>query len=416
MVSSRIGPLQFGTWAFLLVAVGRAGELVPGLSSLPLAKIFLAFTLIPLLRSWKQLPKLVPSVRPLAKNAWWLVVLGLVLTPFSIWPGATVNFLIQDLPTLIISTLLAYKMSSSWRAMRGTLLILVVSGLILGKAALSGYSGGRAAANTMYDTNDLAYVLVTVLPLGLGFLLTAKTLRMKLVYLGVVGANVIVILLTSSRGGFLGLLTVVILIILFPLRGGKPSRQRLGRIFGTLVIVGCLAAVIWPQLPESTRQRLATVLDLGNDYNLDPNNATSRGQIWKRGMTAAISRPVGFGVGAFPMVDLKFNGRMEPPHNSFVEAAVELGFLGLVLFTRMYVLTWRALGKARRGLEDTKHEDQQDLALFLRTLQLSLAGNIVAGFFLSMAYATLLWVTFSVSMGCIALANRSAEPEASQGV
>jgi O-antigen ligase len=412
--SSRIGPLQFGTWAFLLVAVGRAGELVPGLSSLPLAKIVLAFTLIPLVHSWKQLPKLVPSVRPLAKNAWWLVVLGLVLTPFSIWPGETVNFLIQDLPILIISFLLAYKMSSSWHAMRGTLLILVVSGLILSKAALSGYSaGGRAAANTMYDTNDLAYVLVTVLPLALGFFLTAKTLRMKLLYLGVVGANLIVILLTASRGGFLGLLTVIVLIILFPLRGGKASRQRLGGIFGTLIIVGCLAAVIWPQLPESTRQRLSTILDLGNDYNLDPNNATSRGQIWKRGMTAAISRPVGFGVGAFPMVDLKFNGRMEPPHNSFVQTAVELGFLGLVLFTRMYVLTWRALGKARRSLQDTEREDQQDLALFLRTLQLSLAGNVVAGFFLSMAYATLLWVTFSVSMGCIALANRSADPAAS---
>jgi O-antigen ligase len=110
------------------------------------------------------------------------------------------------------------------------------------------------------------------------------------------------------------------------------------------------------------------------------------------------------------MVDLKFNGRMEPPHNSFVQTAVELGFLGLLLFTRMYLLTWRALGRARKQLQGVEREDERELALFLRMLQLSLAGNIVAGFFLSMAYATLLWVTFSVSMGCVALANRSSEP------
>jgi hypothetical protein len=410
VVSNRIGPLQLGTWGFLLVAVGRAGELVPGLSSVPIAKVFLAFALIPLVRNWKQLPKLAPSVRPLAKNAWWLLALALVLSPFSIWPGASLEFLVQDLPTLIMASILAYKMSSGWRAMRGTLLVLVLSGLILSKAALSGFNAGeRAAANTMYDTNDLAYVLVTVLPLALGFLLTAKTVRMKALYAGIFGLNLVAILLTASRGGFLGLLTVVILIVLFPLRGGKVSQQRIGRIFGTLIVVGCLGAAIWPQLPESTRQRLSTVLDLGSDYNLDPNNATSRGQIWKRGMTAAVQRPVGYGVGAFMMVDLKFNGRMEPPHNSFVQTAVELGFLGLLLFTRMYLLTWRALGRSRKQLQGTEREDQRELVLFLRMLQLSLAGNIVAGFFLSMAYATLLWVTFSVSMGCVALANRSSE-------
>lgn len=413
MVSSRIGPLQIGTWGFLLVAIGRAGELIPGLSSVPIAKVLLALALIPLVRNWRQLPKLTPSVRPLAKNAWWLLALAVMLGPFSIWPGATLNFFIQDLPTLIMASILAYKMSSSWRVMRGTLLVLVLCGLILSKAALSGYNAGeRAAANTMYDTNDLAYVLVTVLPLALGFFLTAKALRMKAFYAGVVGANLVAILLTASRGGFLGLLTEMVFVILFPLRGGKVSQQRIGRMFGALIVVGCLGAAIWPQLPQSTRQRLSTVLDLGSDYNLDPDNATSRGQIWKRGMTAAVKRPVGYGVGSFAMVDLKFNGRMEPPHNSFVQATVELGFLGLLLFARMYMLTWRALGRARKLLLGTELEEQRELALFLRTLQLSLAGNIVAGFFLSMAYVTLLWVTFSVSMGCVALANRSSEPVA----
>jgi hypothetical protein len=405
---AEIGALQIGTWAFLLIAVGRAGELVPGLSHVPVAKIALAFTLIFLVKKWQQLPKLDPSVRPLAKNALWLIVLALVLTPFSIWPGASRAFLFQDLPPLIVSSVLVYKMSSSWRALRGTLLTLVVSGLILSRAALSGYSAGeRAAANTMYDTNDLAYVLVTVFPLAVGFLMSAKTARARAFHLAVVSANLVATLLTASRGGFLALLFVVALFILLPVKGGAASGRRMGRALGSLVIVGCLCIAIWPSLPQPTRERLASILDIGNDYNLDPNNPTSRGQIWKRGMTAAIGRPIGFGVDAFPMVDLRMNGRMEPPHNSFVQAAVELGFAGLFLFLRMYLLTWRALGTARNSLLTAKREDQQELALFLRMLQLSLAGNIVAGFFLSMAYVTLLWVTFSVSMGCVVLVHRT---------
>jgi O-antigen ligase len=401
--------LEYGFWAFILIAVGRLGELVPSLASFPIGKITLAVTLVILFKNWKQMPGKTLVTRSLARTAIWLAVLTVVLTPLSIWGGASRQFLLQQLPTLLATTTLAYMMCRSWRTVRGTLLVLVLSGLILARAALSGYSGGRAEANTMYDTNDLAYLLVTVFPLVIAFLITSKTTTKRLMY-GAIGAVILgALLLTQSRGGFLGLLLVVLLGCFVRIR--VPSGNKANRKFMSLIGVAILGGVVWTQLPQDARERFATVLDLSHDYNLDPANDKSRGQIWSRGAQATLDRPYGYGPWAFGMVDYRYGGRMMAPHNSYMEALVELGVVGLALFIRMYILAWRGLERTRRKLIERKalSDEQRELAVFARTLQLSLAGNAVAGFFLSMAYATVLWVTFGICMALIALADQMVE-------
>jgi hypothetical protein len=83
---------------------------------------------------------------------------------------------------------------------------LAVAGTILMATALRGYAGGRAVVDSMYDTNDLAYVLVTVFPIAVAFTIVSKSTRRRLTWAAIVLGMVITILLTSSRGGFLGLL------------------------------------------------------------------------------------------------------------------------------------------------------------------------------------------------------------------
>jgi len=406
---TKLGVLEYGFWAFILIAVGRLGELVPGLASLPIGKIALGVTLVVLFKDWKRLPGKTLATKSLARTAIWLAVLTVLLTPISIWKGASREFLLEQLPTLLATVTLAYMMCRSWRALRGTLLVLVLSGLMLARAALSGYSGGRAETDTMYDTNDLAYVLVTVLPLVIAFFINSRTTLKRLVY-GSIGAALLgALLLTQSRGGFLGLLLVVLLGCFVRIR--VPSEKKPNRKFLSMIGVLVLGTVVWTQLPNDARERFATVLDLGHDYNLDPTNDKSRGQIWSRGTRATLARPYGYGPWAFGMVDYRYGGRMMAPHNSYVEAMVELGVVGFALFIRMYVLAWRGLERTRRKLIDGKlvSDEQREQAVFARTLQLSLAGNAVAGFFLSMTYATVLWVTFGICMALIALANRAAQ-------
>src|ERR1700756_4043226 len=171
----RFGVLEYGFWIYLLVAVGRVGELIPGLSSVPLAKIAIALPLVVRLVQHKRLPKLTKDTRPLARTGMWLALLSVLLTLISIWPGQSFNFLYQQVPVLAATVSIAYVMGRSWRTMRATLLALVLSGAILAGVALVTYGGGRAETVTMYDTNDLAYVLVTVFPLALGFAVSSRT-------------------------------------------------------------------------------------------------------------------------------------------------------------------------------------------------------------------------------------------------
>lgn len=411
---SEIGALHYGFWAFLLVAVGRAGDLIPGLGSVHLEKVIVALTLIPLVKAWRVLPKLDESTKPMAKNAFAFLALAIVLAPFSIWPGATRAFLIQFVPVLITACILAFKASDSWRALRGSMLALVASGLILSVSALSGYHGGRAdAGGGMYDPNDLAYVLVTVLPLAFGFSLSCRSPLQRWFFAGVALCLAIAALLTGSRGGLLALAALLVLVVLSPVRApGKrsfgvrvPLRKRV-----VVILMGvAVSLVVWNHLPRPITERFATITSPETGYNWDPNDVVGRREIWKRGITALEHDPIGYGLGAYPMVDLKFGGRFMAPHNSFLEIAVELGILGLVLFVRMYILAWRLLSEQRRKLADKNvlSRERQEQLMFAKLMQFSLVATLVAGFFLSKAYPIELWVVFGLTIG---LAGLSARP------
>ncbi len=402
----RPGMMEFCFWAFILIAVGRIGELIPGLAALPLGKISLGLALLQLIAKWKRMPSATPAVKKISKTALWLLTIAILSCPFSIWPGASLQFLVQQLPTLLAAVIITHCMCRSWNLIRGTLLVLVVSALILARAALSSYTGGRAEANTMYDTNDLAYVLVTVLPILLAFTLTARTTGKRLIFAGFSCVILGALLLTQSRGGFLGLVLVVLLICFMPMRAPKEGRKN--RKVLSFILVVLLGAVVWTQLPHDARERFATVLSLSHDYNLDPTNDKSRGQIWTRGFHASMDRPWGYGPWSFGMVDYRYGGRMMAPHNSYMEALVELGVAGLLLFLRMYVLAWRGLSNTRARLlaRKTVHGELEDQVVFARALQISLAGNAVAGFFLSMTYATVLWLTIGLVMALMSFVYR----------
>jgi O-antigen ligase len=416
----EIGGLHFLFWAFLIVAVGRAGDLIPGLASVHLEKVVVALALIPLVKAWKQLPRLETSTKPLARTALCLVCLAVVLAPLSIWPGATRAFLLKFIPVLITAFVLAFKVSDSWRAVKGSLLALVISGLILSVSAVSGYHGGRAdAADSMYDPNDLAYVLVAVLPLAFGFVLCASSLRKRLIYIGIALCIAVAALLTGSRGGLLALGLLLVAMVLLPVRAPRTSTVAQGISLGKrmLVILLCvaIAPLVWSHLPNSVTARFATLTHPKAGYNWDPHDVTGRREIWKRGIIALERNPLGYGIGAYPMVDLRFGGRFMAPHNSFLEIAVELGVLGFVLFVRMYMLAWRALRRVRRELagRDSLSKEGQEQIIFSKLIQFSLMATVVAGFFLSKAYPVELWVMFGLTIAISGVVARSVARQGS---
>lgn len=376
---------------------------MPGLGSLPLAKIAMGIGLTLLIVKWKRLPKLSASTAPFSRTALALAAVAVVTAPFSIWLGRSVQFLTQQLPVIAAAVVVCCKISYTWDALLGIMRTLVVAAVALALAALLAFHGGRAVASDAYDTNDLAYVLVTILPLALAFALTAPTRVKRLINAGVCAVLLLTLLLTSSRGGFLGLVAMLAVLVLMPLKRPQDGKSR-NRIVLPVAGLVCASMLVWSYLPAETRDRLSTVLQLGSDYNMDSTNNTSRSGIWERNLGAALQRPVGYGVEAFLMVDLRNGGKFKAAHNSYLEVLVELGILGLLLFMRMYWLSWRAMQRVRQSLLAAPPSEEHDRQLvFARMLQVALVGNAVSGSFLSMAYNTLLWVLFAVIIACVSL-------------
>jgi O-antigen ligase len=399
---------------FVLIAVGRVGELVPGLGALPLAKVAMALALFLVFAKWKELPRLPVAAKPLARASLLMAALAVLTAPASVWPGASVAFLYQQLPVLLAAGIVSYKVAAGWHQLRAIGRVLVLSAVALAVSALGGFHGGRAISSTAsYDPNDLAYLLVTVLPIALAFVLNAKTTARRILNMCVFGVVLIALLLTSSRGGFFGLLAMLLVVVVLPIappREGLQQGRTKQRRLSTLLGIVCLAAFVWPTLPLETRTRLSTVLTLESDYNTDTANQQSRFSIWQRNFSAALHRPIGYGVDSFPMLDLRTGGHFKAPHNSYLQALVELGFLGLFLFLRVYALCWRQLQRVRVTLlSSTPTSERDEVVIFARMLQVSLVGNAVAAFFLSTAYSMVLWTLLGAVIGCVYVASATAE-------
>jgi O-antigen ligase len=385
---------------YVAVVVGQFSQWVPGLADLPLAKAAILITALFAFRARATLRAVrlrsLTSVRPaLAYLA--LAILSIGFSSYLSMSLAAVYLIV----VILLSFVLVLKITQTQRDVRRLLVALCFAAGGLTLAVLLTYSGGRARINENFDSNDLAYAMVTVLPVIRAVRITGT--KGRLILQGLSVAVIIAILLTGSRGGAIGLGVVILLLVAFPIgfaKTGELKRFRLGRFVVVLALIATVGAGLWGYLPQDSRERMATLLDLKNDYNAGDSSA-SRSAIWLRNSAAVLSRPIGYGLGTSEYVDGLTGGAYRALHNSFVESLVELGVLGLVLFCASYWVTIRQLGRVSalgRGTAPTG--DTAKACVYARALRIALVGNAVSGFFLSQSYSELLWTLMAI---CAAL-------------
>ena len=405
--ASRMGVMGWLTAALILLLIGRLAEYLPGIRSLPLVKVVALLLLAALLFARTAGTDASGLRTPLARNALALLVLAILSMSFSIWKSQTFAFMKNELPVLILLFVAVSRGASSYYIGRRLLTAFAFCGVTLAVFAAIGYGGGRAAVESWYDTNDLAYVLVTLLPVFVA-LRRLSTGIWRLFWLGQSALAAVVIALTGSRGGMIAL-GLVAMWYVFVGAQAAPRKNLASSIFKSMALAMVLAVVsivAWPYLPAETRERLQSITDLGSDYNLQAGNHDSRTDIWKRSLTELAGRPIGFGLNAFPAVDGRTGGIYHTAHNSVVLVTVELGVIGGILYLRLYYLAWRQLGRRMRaepvqgeGEADSAEDavDQAALsesharAVIAANLRVALIGNFVAGFFLSQCYSFLIW-------------------------
>lgn len=249
-----------------------------------------------------------------------------------------------------------------------------------------------------YDSNDIGVVAVIGVCLALLTYQVAKS-RGKLVSAVILAGLAMTIARTGSRGAFVSLIAVAAAMTVF--LKNVSLDKRIG--FVVVMVIG----MAWSAPPGYWDQML-TVLHPKADYNW--TSTTGRKEVFKRGMGYMIQNPfTGIGVDNFPRAEGMYSARAEArewdpslpgvkwsaAHNSFVQAASEMGIPGIVLFCMLvFGSIWQCLQIRKRMPLHWYKGNGEEKFLYYTTVYLPVAliGFAVGGFFVSFAYLDPIYV------------------------
>ncbi len=253
----------------------------------------------------------------------------------------------------------------------------------LGLMTVEGYRARGRGGAIFGNPNDMALYLVSIVPIAIALGLTARTALRKLVFAGCAILMIAAIVLTYSRGGFLGL---AVALGFFAWR--TAPRRKVGILLG-----GALVVVILLALMPGYALRLGSILD----PSLDPVGSSDarRGELF-RSMYIAIRHPMlGIGMGNYA-TEMSYQGKVT--HNSYTQVAAEMGMTALFCYIGFIVTPLKRLGQIARETFDARANSHfHYLAI---GLQASLLAYMVSSFFASVAY---LWYVYYIVAYAICL-------------
>lgn len=254
----------------------------------------------------------------------------------------------------------------------------------------------------------LAGYLMILLPITVGYAISAKGDFNRWMF-GVTGLlQIIVLLLTGSRGGMVALfITILALTTIYAVLHRK---RYLFWWAGLFVVVSLVLAGVTQWQANSPVVRNNLVLRRISEINLTQSTSQTRLWAWREGIVAWTERPLlGWGLENYSIAqDQNYKPFMERysiqetwfdrAHNIFVDSLVMTGIVGFLvlifLFGVMLMMAWRM---------STRSKSEWERTVGLVTLSATIA-SIVFGFFAfdtisSLPYTLLLWGIVSSQLG-----------------
>lgn len=320
------------------------------------------------------------TTRPTEVNLVLLFCLaGLLSIPFAISPGEAWETFNNPFLKAVLIFLLIVNVVRTERRLNGLFLLTIAVSCLLsfnavrdysaGKLAVEGYRIAGSIGGMFANPNDMSLHLITVMPIAIALGLGARNVILKAAYWCTAALMIAAVTVTYSRGGFLGLIAVVVV-----LTWKLGRRNRLAAML--LLLVGGLLFIALA--PGNYGLRLASIFIPG----LDPNGSRDRRwDLLMRSLIVALRYPL-FGIG---MGNFHFRGFSEQvSHNAYTQVAAEMGVMAFVIYFKFLIVPLKRLLVIERL---TFSPGKASRYYFLAVgLQASLVGYMVCSFFASVAY------------------------------
>jgi O-antigen ligase len=379
----------------ILVVIGLAlFTFVVVTARLGLAEAGMIVALVGLLVHPKRLRLPAPS--------WWVVafiVWAFVTAPWAMDPEVAQHTAIARLKVFIVFHVVINALRTERYLRLYILFVLACFVLSPVRGTLINYVEGytyfgRAIWNSSYaNPNDLA--AMSLLTLGLALSVVADNRERKFLRWGAAVsavALVAVILLTQSRGAFIGL-------ILGLGAGGFALAWKRPRLLVTFLILGAVGASL---VPGAVWTRLSGIGQLTNTSTIamaDPEgSAAQRWEIQKTAFRIFQDHPlVGVGLGCYPFANKLYAPKLGPrdTHDTYMNIAAELGLPGLLMWVGLVSAVfrhwWRAQAALREAAIPGGHYPMS--AVWIERV---IIGFLLAAFFGSYSGITMLYLMLGI--------------------
>ena len=250
------------------------------------------------------------------------------------------------------------------------------------------------------NSGEFAIQMVVFLAMALPLLLL---LRQRLprwktaLLLGLLpGTALLSVIMSSSRGGQLAAAAVLGCLV-------AQTRYRLKGLAWAAVLLPAL----WFITPPEQKARFE---QMGDD-----NSSETRLTYWRHGLEIMAEHPV-LGVGYanwIPYYRQYYNPWGQVPHNIFIEAGAEMGYLGLISFVLLIAGTFVVNARTRRMARRLPIWGPFHRSLAFG-LDAALIGYIVAGFFVTVLFYPFFWVNIAFTSALYLLVERRYTAELRQ--
>lgn len=259
---------------------------------------------------------------------------------------------------------------------------------------------GVGVGGFLGDENDFCLVLNMIIPFSFFFAVSASG-KERIYYIALTGLFLFVIILTGSRGGFVGLCTAFIYCWL------RSKRK----ILVTFLILG-LSIFAYIVAPKTYHDEIRSITEQGTSSG----TGEQRIYTWNIGWHMFLDNPIiGVGQGNFPYVFQKYEfqvtGSDEPyygrsvagraAHSIYFTLLPELGLIGTILFLMIVLYTFsdlKLIKKITLKNTNTKASVKPDRSYFTA---LALEGSLITYLASSVFISTLYYPNFWFLIGFI---------------
>src|SRR5260221_7443158 len=257
-----------------------------------------------------------------------LVIKPLSMVVYALLVGAAVSR--SEKPERFLVPMLI----STWVMVSLVLVFVLLSGISLTELASS--ESREFLSPLGMHANELGRLYAAAYALLLFTWVESKTPGLRLALLVSMGLVVVALVLTFSRGAFLGFVLINALFLLWR-RNAK-----------TLILFGALAACVLLLMPEAVYDRISTGLGHGADSGSNTLSAGRIEHIWLPLLPEIPRSPIyGHGLGSILWSEPMRRGAgvailaVGHPHNAYLQALLDMGVVGLLLLCAYFAHVWK---------------------------------------------------------------------------